>query len=79
VSNMATIKPRVQPSDVKGRIESALKRKAGVEASKIRVSVTDGQVTLDGNVNAWFERTASEDAAWAAPGVISVVDHIHIA
>src|SRR5580692_7130896 len=29
VSNMATIKPRVQPSDVKGRIESALKRKAG--------------------------------------------------
>ena len=79
VSNMLTIEPRVQPSDIKGRIENALKRKAGVEASKIRVSVTDGKVTLDGNVNAWFERTAAEDAAWAAPGVTSVVDHIHIA
>jgi osmotically-inducible protein OsmY len=79
VSNMLTIEPRVQPSDIKGRIENALKRKAGVEASKIRVSVSDGKVTLDGNVNAWFERTAAEDAAWAAPGVTSVVDHIHIA
>jgi osmotically-inducible protein OsmY len=79
VSNMLTIEPRVQPSDIKNRIENALKRKAGVEASKIKVSVAGGKVTLDGDVNAWFERNAAEDAAWAAPGVTSVEDHIRIA
>jgi osmotically-inducible protein OsmY len=79
VSNMLTIEPRVQPSDIKNRIENALKRKAGVEASKIKVSVAGGKVTLDGDVNAWFERNAAEGAAWAAPGVTSVEDHIRIA
>lgn len=79
VGNMLTIEPRVQPSDIKNRIENALKRKAGVEASKIKVSVAGGKVTLDGDVNAWFERNAAEGAAWAAPGVTSVEDHIRIA
>lgn len=79
VINMMTIEPRVQPSDIKKRIENALKRKAGVEASKIKVSVAGGKVTLDGDVNAWFERNAAESAAWAAPGVTSVEDHIRIA
>jgi osmotically-inducible protein OsmY len=77
-SNEIKVKPRVQASDVKHRIESALKRNAEWEASSIKVSVMDGRVTLDGKVKALYERDLAERTAWSAPGVISVEDHISI-
>ena len=66
------------PGDVRQRIESALKRDAELEAKQIRVNVADHKVTLEGKVRTWAERQAAERAAWAAPGVTSVVDHISI-
>jgi osmotically-inducible protein OsmY len=78
LSNEIKVKPRVQASDVKHRIESALKRNAEWEAGSIKVSVLDGRVTLDGKVKAWYERDLAERTAWSAPGVISVEDHISI-
>jgi osmotically-inducible protein OsmY len=78
LSNEIKVKPRVQASDVKHRIESALKRNAEWEASSIKVSVMDGRVTLDGKVKALYERDLAERTAWSAPGVISVEDHISI-
>ncbi len=78
LSNEIKVKPRVQASDVKQRIESALKRNAEWEASSIKVSVLNGRVTLDGKVKALYERDLAERTAWSAPGVISVEDHISI-
>ncbi len=78
VSNQIEITPSVSPTDVRQRIESALKRDAELEAKRIMVRVDDRQVTLDGKVRTWAERDAVERAAWAAPGVTSVVDHIAI-
>lgn len=78
LSNEIKVKPRVQASDVKHRIESALKRNAEWEAGSIKVSVLDGRVTLDGKVKALYERDLAERTAWSAPGVISVEDHISI-
>jgi osmotically-inducible protein OsmY len=79
ISNLLTIQPRAQVSDIKNRIETALKRNAELEASNIHVSVAGNTVTLDGNVKAWTERYAAENAAWATPGVNVVDNRLHVA
>lgn len=76
--NQITVKPHVMISDVKRRIENALERQAHVEASNIRVTVDGTNVRLDGRVKAWAERDAAERAAWSAPGVRTVDDHVTI-
>ena len=76
--NNIEVKPQVSATDVKQRIEAALKRTAEVEAKAIRVEVKDGKVTLGGRVNSWRERQAAERAAWSAPGVHAVEDRIAV-
>jgi osmotically-inducible protein OsmY len=77
VMNQLTLKPRVQVPDLKQKIENALKRSAATKASDIRVTVHDGgRVTLEGNTYSWSERQAAIKAAWSAPGVQSVEDHL---
>lgn len=78
LSNEIKVKPQVRVTDIKQRIENALKRNAEVEADAIKVTVQDGRVILDGKVKAWYERDLAERTAWSAPGVISVEDRISI-
>lgn len=78
VSDNIRIKAAVYPSDVKTKIEQALKRHAELEAQAIRVTVADGKVSLHGTVDSWDEREAAEDAAWSVPGVDSVDDRLVI-
>lgn len=79
VVNSITIKPRVQPADVKHQIEAALKRNAEIDAQGIQVSVEGGgRVCLNGYVHGWREREAAEHAAWMAPGVTQVDDKLLI-
>ncbi|MGB8397390.1 BON domain-containing protein [Bradyrhizobium sp.] len=79
VTNKIVIKPRVDSSNVKSKIESALKRHAEVEAKAIRVTVQNGnKVVLEGKVDNWDERRAVENAAWSAAGVASVEDRLTI-
>jgi osmotically-inducible protein OsmY len=79
VVNSIAIKPRVQPVDVKHKIEAALRRNAEIDAQGIQVSVEDGgRVYLDGYVHDWREREAAEHAAWMAPGVVRVDDRLRI-
>lgn len=78
VSNDITLKARVQPADVRARIEDALERYADLEAKGVRVDVADGRVTLSGKVRSWGERDVLERAAWAAPGVRMVEDRVTI-
>ncbi|MEX1129435.1 MAG: BON domain-containing protein [Vicinamibacterales bacterium] len=44
----------------------------------VYVAVADSKVTLSGNVHSWFERDEARRAAWAAPGVNEVEDHIAV-
>ncbi|HXF24347.1 MAG TPA: BON domain-containing protein [Gemmatimonadaceae bacterium] len=74
VSNLIAVTPSVSVSDVKGKIESALKRYAEIDAKHVQVSASDGTVTLRGTVRSWTERNDAERAAWAAPGVRQVDD-----
>ncbi|HEY2357907.1 MAG TPA: BON domain-containing protein [Phenylobacterium sp.] len=78
VTNQIAVKPHVQASDIKRRIESAFERHANLAIGKIRVSVEEDKVRLDGEVPAWTDRDMAERAAWAAPGVRAVDDHIKI-
>jgi osmotically-inducible protein OsmY len=78
VTNTITVRPRVSVVDVESKIEAALKRSAEVDARRINVGVTDGKVTLSGNVRSWAEREEARRAAWAAPGVKEVDDHIAV-
>ncbi|WP_300392785.1 BON domain-containing protein [Henriciella sp.] len=78
INNTIALKARVSVPDIQKRIESALQRNAALEAKAIKVSVADGRVTLEGEVDDWTEREAVETAVWAAPGVTTVVDHLRI-
>jgi osmotically-inducible protein OsmY len=78
VSNTIRMGLRVHAKDVRDAIAAALRRSADVEAQQIRVEAKDGKVTLRGRVHSWAERNAAEHAAWAAPGVIAVEDHLSV-
>jgi hyperosmotically inducible protein len=79
VINKITIKPQVSVSDLKQKIEDALKRSAEVEARAIRVTVRDGgNILLEGKVHDWMERDVVENTAWSAPGVTTVEDRMTI-
>jgi len=79
VDNLIAIKPlaaNVSASSVKTKIESAFQRHAHRDAKKIRVTVDDGVVTLEGEVPSWQEREDAQSAAWAAPGISRVDDRL---
>lgn len=78
VTNLITVKPQVQPSEVKRKIEEALKRNAEIDANRITVEADGGNVVLKGTVRSWIEREEAEQAAWAAPGVMKVEDRIAV-
>lgn len=76
VVNAIKVQPKVNPTDVKKKIEEALKRSAEIDAKNIEVEAEGGIVTLKGKVRAWAEREEAEKAAWRAPGVQEVRDQI---
>jgi osmotically-inducible protein OsmY len=78
VSNLVELAPRLSAVDVKKRIEEAFQRDAEVEAEAIRIDVQGRKVTLSGKVKTWSERRAAERAAWSAPGISTLEDHLTV-
>lgn len=77
-NNLVVAAKLVSTSDVSRGIKQALERRADRTADHITVEARDGVVTLTGNVASYGERRAAEGAAWAAPGVKEVQDHLAV-
>jgi osmotically-inducible protein OsmY len=79
IENLLVIKPlpvNASAAAIKTKIESAFQRHAHRDARKIRVTVENGIVTLEGEVPSWQEREDAQLAAWAAPGISHVHDRL---
>jgi osmotically-inducible protein OsmY len=79
VTNLIAVCPVVPPRELKEEIETALKRCADLNAQRIVVEVENADcVRLWGCVESLAQRDAAERAAWSAPGVREVSNHLTI-
>jgi osmotically-inducible protein OsmY len=78
VTNAIEVKPRVAPTEIRRKIEDALRRAADIDATHVTVETNGSEVILRGTVRSWAERQEAEKAAWAAPGVARVDNRIII-
>jgi len=65
--------------DVRHSIKKAMERNAKLDADSLSVDSSNGTITLDGTVSSWADHDEAVAAAWAAPGVTDVEDHILVA
>jgi len=73
------VAPGPSAHDVQHSIKKAMERNAKLDANSVSVETENGTVTLRGTVSSWADHDEAVDAAWAAPGVTRVKDHILVA
>jgi osmotically-inducible protein OsmY len=78
VINLINVKPKITSEDIKQKISAAFHRSATIESGRVTVSIDGNEVTLTGKVRSFVEKEDAERAAWAAPGVISVISELEI-
>jgi osmotically-inducible protein OsmY len=78
VDDDVTLTRKPSAIGISDSIAAAFKRNAGIDADNLTVTTSDGTVTLSGDVRSWAEHDSALAAAWAAPGVTNVEDHLAI-
>jgi osmotically-inducible protein OsmY len=73
------VPPGPSVHDVEHAIKKAMERNAKLDAENVSVESSNGTITLRGNVTSWADHDEAVAAAWAAPGVTRVKDHIVVA
>lgn len=69
---------KIQPMEVRKKIEEALERRADREAEQISIDIAEGRVTLSGRVHSWLEKQAVLGTVSHAPGVTHVNDKLRV-
>lgn len=78
VTNLIHIKPLVTPTGIAQQIHDAFRRHAETDADQIFAETAGGKVILRGKVRTWGEYEDAEWAAWSAPGVTQVENHLQV-
>lgn len=78
IINKIGIRAFASATEVRGKIQDAIRRRAQADAQHIQVKAADGAVTLEGQVSSWADRQQAEMAAWQAPGVSKVIDNLSV-
>ncbi|MEO7269671.1 MAG: BON domain-containing protein [Knoellia sp.] len=80
VQNDIEIKPKLPfaAEQATTKIRQALVRNAQVEADRVHVAVRGTAIELTGSVNTWHEFHEVGHAAWATPGVTSVINRLTV-
>src|SRR6266536_5110388 len=73
------VPPGPSAEDLEHSIKKAMERNAKLDADSVSVESSNGTVTLRGTVSSWADHDEAVSAAWAAPGVTRVKDHILVA
>jgi osmotically-inducible protein OsmY len=73
---ISTVAPTI--SEVKSKIEAALKRNVNINGERITVNASRGKVTLSGKVRSFSEKYSAETTAWSAPGVNLVENKLEV-
>jgi len=73
------VAPGPSADNVEHSIKKAMERNAKLDAESVTVESKNGTVTLRGTVSSYADHDEAVAAAWAAPGVTDVKDHILIA
>jgi osmotically-inducible protein OsmY len=79
VDEVRLVSPGPSSHDVQHSIKKAMERNAKLDSESVSVETENGTVTLRGTVSSWADHDEAVDAAWAAPGVTRVKDHILVA
>jgi osmotically-inducible protein OsmY len=78
VTNLVSVRKRPTTTELKQRIEEALKRSAELDAKQIEVELDGSKAILKGVVRSWAEREEAERTAWTAPGITQVEDRLQV-
>jgi osmotically-inducible protein OsmY len=73
------VAPGPSAHDVEHAIKKAMERNAKLDAESVDVESSNGTITLHGTVSSWADHDEAVSAAWSAPGVTRVKDHIVVA
>ena len=76
--NFINVKPKITASDIQQKINAALLRSATIDSEKITADVMGSMVTLRGHVRSYSEKEDAENAAWNAPGILSIENKLEI-
>jgi len=78
VTNLIVVRPAVPEQELKDEIEAALRRCADVNPKRVVVEVDGDCARLWGCVGSLAQREAAERAAWSAPGLRELSNHLTI-
>ena len=79
VLNQITLKVKPTEASVRDNVKAALYRQARTDTKSIDIAISGSKVTLSGHASSWQSIEDAQGAAWGAPGVTEVVDHIKMA